>query len=65
MKHADITFDGVNLRVHVDSTVPIPLLRSICPPDQFDPAMPWYVLENKAHNFQYGWNPTASAAVSV
>ncbi len=57
MKHADITFDGVNLDVHVDSTVATPILRPLTSPAQFDPAMPWAVLQDKAYNFQYGWNP--------
>ena len=58
MKHADITLVGNTLNVHIDATVPVPLLRSLAAPDEFDPAMPWSVLEEKAHNFQYGWNPS-------
>ena len=56
MKHADITLIGTTLNVHVDATVPIPLLRSLIAPDEFDASMPWSVLQEKAHNFQYGWN---------
>jgi len=57
MKHADITFDGTNLAVQVDDTVPTPQLRALEPPYEFDPSMPWNVLIDKAYNFQYGWNP--------
>jgi hypothetical protein len=57
MKHADITFDGTNLAVQVDDTVPAPQLRALDPPYEFDPTMPWNVLTGKAYNFQYGWNP--------
>lgn len=56
MKHADITLVGTSLSVHIDPTVPIPLLRPLTSPDEFNPAMPWSVLQDKAHNFQYGWN---------
>jgi hypothetical protein len=57
MKHADVFFDGANLSVHVDDTVPMPSLRPLVPPDEFDPAQPWSVLSGKAYNFQYAWNP--------
>lgn len=56
MKHADITFDGTSLAVHVDETVDTPVLRPLEEPDEFDPAQPWSVLNGKAYNFQYGWN---------
>ena len=39
MKQADITFDGVNLDVHVDSTISTPVLRPLAPPDEFDPTL--------------------------
>lgn len=58
MKHADITLVGTTLNVHIDATVPVPLLRPLTAPNEFDPAMPWTVLQEKAHNFQYGWNPS-------
>lgn len=57
MKHADITFDGTNIAVHVDDTVGTPMLRPLTPPDEFDPAQPWSVLGTKAYNYQYAWNP--------
>ncbi|MCA9259264.1 MAG: hypothetical protein KDA61_08700 [Planctomycetales bacterium] len=57
MKHADVLFDGSNIEVHVDPTVPTPLLRPLEAPNEFDPALPWSVLNGKAYNFQYGWNP--------
>lgn len=57
MKHADVMFDGASITVHVDETVETPLLRPLTPPDEFDPAQPWAVLQNKAYNFQYAWNP--------
>ena len=56
MKHIDVTFDGGTLHAHVDGTVATPRLRPLTPPDQFDPAAPWGILEGKAYNFQYGWN---------
>lgn len=58
MKHADINLSGTTLSVTIDPTVPIPLLRPLTPPDLFDPSKPWAVLQGKAHNFQYGWNPS-------
>jgi hypothetical protein len=57
MKHADIFFDGTNVTVDVDQLVPTPLLRPLTPPDQFDPAQPWSVLQDKAYNYQFAWNP--------
>jgi hypothetical protein len=57
MKHADITFDGTDLAVHVDNTIDTPMLRSLVEPNEFDPTQPWSVLNYKAYNFQYGWNP--------
>jgi hypothetical protein len=57
MKHADITFDGTNLDIHVDDTVATPLLRALTAPASFDPTMPWSVLGTKDYNFQYAWNP--------
>jgi hypothetical protein len=57
MKHADITFDGTSLQVHLDETVGTPLLRALNEPNEFDPAQPWNVLNDKAYNFQHGWNP--------
>lgn len=65
MKHADITFDGTNLAVHVDDTVAAPHLRALEPPDEFDPSMPWNVLTGKAYNFQYGWNPGGFISLPV
>lgn len=57
MKHADITFDGTNLAVQIDDTVPTPQFRALDPPYEFDPTSSWSVLTGKAYNFQYGWNP--------
>ena len=57
MKHVDIAFDGTNITLDVDQVVPTPLLRPLTPPDEFDPAQPWSVLQNKAYNYQYAWNP--------
>jgi len=57
MKHADITFDGASLAVHVDENVGTPHLRALADPDEFDPAQSWSILNDKAYNFQYGWNP--------
>jgi len=57
MKHTDVMFDGTNITLHVDDSVPTPVLRPLAPPDEFDPAQPWAVLQNKAYNFQDAWNP--------
>jgi hypothetical protein len=57
MIHADITFDGTNLGVHLDETAETPLLRPLTPPDEFDPTKPWSVLIGKDYNFQWAWNP--------
>lgn len=65
MKHADITLVGNSLVVHLDDTVPTPILRPLTAPDEFDPAMPWGVLGDKSHNFQYGWNPSGFWAPPV
>lgn len=58
MKHADITLVGKTLSVQIDPTVETPLLRSLKDPDEFDPSLPWSVLNDKAYNSQYGWNPS-------
>jgi hypothetical protein len=57
MKHADVTFDGTNIAVHVDPLVPTPVLNPLLSPNEFDPAAAWSVLTNKAYNYQYAWNP--------
>lgn len=60
MKHADITLVGTDLHVHLDDTVATPWLRPLTPPNTFiDPGNPhpWDMLEGKAYNFQYAWNP--------
>ncbi|MCA9148972.1 MAG: hypothetical protein KDA92_06735, partial [Planctomycetales bacterium] len=56
MKHLDISFDGAALHVHVDDAVAIPVLRPLIEPDTFSATEPWAVLQDKAYNFQYGWN---------
>ncbi len=58
MKHIDVSFDGVNLSAHVDGSVATPVLTPLEDPDEFDPAMPFAVLQEKAYNLQYGWNPS-------
>jgi len=58
MKHLDVSFDGTDISVHIDDTVGTPMLRPLSAPDEFDPAEPWGVLDDKAYNFQYGWNPS-------
>ena len=57
MKHADVTFDGVEIDVHVDDSVGTPTLVPLDDPFEFEPEQPWSVLMGKAYNFQYGWNP--------
>ena len=59
MKHADIYLNGVTrvVTVHLDDTVPTPVLRPLTPPDQFDPNQPWSILNYKAYNYQIAWNP--------
>ncbi|QDV80562.1 hypothetical protein [Botrimarina mediterranea] len=59
MKHADIDFDGSSLSIHLDETVPTPVLRPLDEGDSFDPSAPWSVLEGKAYNFQYAWTPAS------
>lgn len=58
MKHLDVSFDGTDISVHIDDTVATPMLRPLTPPDAFDPSESWAVLNDKAYNFQYGWNPS-------
>ena len=57
MKHADVTFDGADINVHVDDSVGTPTLVPLEDPFEFDLEQPWGVLHEKAYNFQYGWNP--------
>lgn len=57
MKHADVTFDGVEINVHVDDSVGTPTLVPLDDPFEFEPEQPWSVLDGRAYNFQYGWNP--------
>jgi hypothetical protein len=57
MLHTDIGFDGTTLTAHVDTSHGVPLLRPLTSPNEFDPAQPWAVLQNKAYNFQHAWNP--------
>jgi hypothetical protein len=56
MKHADISFDGTDIMVHVDDTVATPVLRPLVAPQAFDPAQPYSVLTGKAYNYQWAWN---------
>ena len=56
MKHADVTFDGTELGVTVDDTVPTPILRPLSPGNSFDSSQPWSVLSGTAYNYQYAWN---------
>ena len=58
MKHISVSQNGTSLSISVDDTVDTPLLRALEEPDQFDPAADWAVLQDKAHNFQYGWLPS-------
>ena len=55
MKHIEVALVGNQIQLTVDDTVPTPLLRALEEPDEFDPTKPWAVLQDKAHNFQYGW----------
>jgi hypothetical protein len=58
MIHCDVMFDGTNITLGFQvAEADIPLLRPLVSPDQFDPAQPWAVLQNKAYNYQYAWNP--------
>ena len=58
MKHISVSQSGTLLNISVDNNVATPLLRALEEPDQFDPAAAWAVLQDKAHNFQYGWLPS-------
>lgn len=57
MIHTDVSFDGTNISLMADTSHGVPVLRPLTPPDEFDPAQPWIVLQNKAYNFQHAWNP--------
>lgn len=57
MKHADIHLFGQQLFISLDNSIAMPKLRELTPPDEFDPNQPWNVLNGKAYNFQFGWNP--------
>jgi hypothetical protein len=56
MKHVGIMLTGNQLSTEIDTSVPIPQLRSLESPHEFDPDLTWSVLGSKAYNFQYGWN---------
>ncbi|TWT73800.1 hypothetical protein Pla123a_36940 [Posidoniimonas polymericola] len=56
MKHADTTYYGSTLSVRIDESVPVPLLRALNEPDEFDPAGTWGMLNGSQYNSQYGWN---------
>ncbi len=61
MKHADVAFhvafmDAVE--VEIDTSIQAPRLRPLPEGVSFDPLQPWSVLQGKAHNAQYGWNPS-------
>jgi len=58
MKHADVLFDGTNITLQLDGTVPTPWLVPLTSPDEFDSTQPWSVLGGKAYNWQYAWNPS-------
>lgn len=55
MKHIDITFDSTSIGVHVDESVPTPLLQDLRPGSDFTDQ--YAVLNGTLHNAQYGWNP--------
>lgn len=57
MLHADVALVDSSIAVTVDTSHGLPLLRPLEAPDTFDPNQPWAVLEGKAYNFQYAWNP--------
>lgn len=65
MKHIDITFNGSSIGLHLDESIPIPVLRPLEEPDEFDPSSAWGVLGSKAYNFQYGWNAGGFLSVPV
>jgi hypothetical protein len=57
MIHTDVMFDGTNIMLDFQlAGNDLPMLRPLTPPDQFDPAQPWAVLQGKAYNYQYAWN---------
>jgi hypothetical protein len=57
MKHADVSFDGTSITVHLDDTVATPDLVPLTSPDYFDPTQPWAVLGTMDYNYQLAWNP--------
>jgi len=57
MRHIGISFDGANIKAHLDDAVAAPLLRTLTTPDSFDDTESWSVLGDKHHNFQHGWIP--------
>ncbi len=57
MIHLDVMFDGANLSANLDTSHGVPNLVPLTPPDSFDPAEGWAVLNDKAYNYQYAPNP--------
>jgi len=58
MVHIDIYYDAGANQLHalVDDSQETPMLRPLEPGYAFDPLQPYAVLNEKAYNFQYGWN---------
>jgi hypothetical protein len=56
MKHLDISFDGSGIHVHVDDSIATPRMRPLPEGIQFSETSPWAMLQDKAYNFQFGWN---------
>jgi len=65
MIHADVSFDGTNIGVVLDTSHDTPMLRPLTPPAEFDPAQPWAVLTGKAYNYQYAFNPSGFITLPV
>lgn len=57
MIHTDVGFNGSSIGLVQDTSHGVPVLRALTPPDSFDPAQPWAVLQHKHYNFQHAWNP--------
>ncbi|QDU33581.1 hypothetical protein KS4_16320 [Poriferisphaera corsica] len=55
MKHLDIELVNNAIQVHIDETVPMPILA--VSPDTYAAEKKYSILNGKAFNGQYGWNP--------
>jgi hypothetical protein len=63
MIHITVGLTGTNVTAVVDTQYGTPNLVALTLPNSIDPASQYYVLESKAYNWQYAWNPASLVGV--